>query len=276
MNEQSAAATRPVESAALSVRKLYKRYVGNHGDTTTALSDVSFDLPAGSSLGIVGESGSGKSTVVRIVAGLERASGGDITLGGAPRRDSKRQLRGPGQGLVQMVFQDPYGSLSPRQRIGIGLVEVLGIRGRVQRRDRTVRALELLETVGLDRRTMGAYPRELSGGQRQRVAIARALALEPAVLVLDEAVSALDVIVQAQILRVLQEIRARQDISFLVVSHDLGVIRQITDTCLVLLRGEIVEQGPTGEVLAYPQHEYTRALIAAVPRPGWKPRRRVE
>jgi len=239
-----------------------------------AVDDVSFSLPLGGSLAIVGESGSGKTTTARIVAGLEVATRGSVTLDGRAvdvrrRGRGKRSARG-----VQMVFQDPFGSLDPRQRVGAGLRELLRIHFDFGRADLSARVSALLDQVGLEDRHAGLLPRSLSGGQRQRVAIARALAVEPQVLILDEAVSALDVSVQAQVLNLLLDIRATSGISYLFVSHDLGVVRQVTDTCLVLNRGRVVETGATGDVLDHPQHPYTQALLDAVPKPGWQPRRR--
>ncbi|MFC9491360.1 ATP-binding cassette domain-containing protein, partial [Streptomyces hydrogenans] len=175
---------------------------------------------------------------------------------------------------VQMVFQDPYGSLDPRQAIGAGLHELLRIHGLRRRSERQERVDELLSWVGLDERHATQYPDSLSGGQRQRVAIARALALNPSLLILDEAVSALDVSVQAQVLNLLADIREATDISYLFVSHDLGVVRQVSETCVVLRQGRVVEAGRTEDVLDSPQEAYTRALVEAVPRPGWRPKRR--
>jgi len=239
-----------------------------------AVDDVSFSLPLGGSLAIVGESGSGKTTTARIVAGLEVATRGSVTLDGRAV-DVRRRGRGKRSArVVQMVFQDPFGSLDPRQRVGAGLRELLRIHFDFGRADLSARVSALLDQVGLEDRHAGLLPRSLSGGQRQRVAIARALAVEPQVLILDEAVSALDVSVQAQVLNLLLDIRATSGISYLFVSHDLGVVRQVTDTCLVLNRGRVVETGATGDVLDHPQHPYTQALLDAVPKPGWQPRRR--
>ncbi|XVU27863.1 ABC transporter ATP-binding protein [Actinoplanes sp. CA-054009] len=244
----------------LEVKGLCKTFrSGAHGDRQV-LDDVSFSVERGSCLAVVGESGSGKTTVSRIVAGLETATAGSVEL-----------LDGHG---VQMVFQDPYGSLDPRQAIGAGLHELLRIDGMRSKKQRTNRVANLLESVGLDERHATQYPSSLSGGQRQRVAIARALALDPALLILDEAVSALDVSVQAQVLNLLADIRERTRITYLFVSHDLGVVRQVSDICIVLQSGRVVERGDTADVLDSPQEAYTRALVDAVPRPGWRPSRR--
>lgn len=231
--------------------------------TVRAVDDVSFALDEGRSLGIVGESGSGKTTIARIIVGLEQADAGHVTVSGHDR--AANRLRRARQ--VQMVFQDPYLSLDPRIPVGAALRETLRLH--FPRRDHTRRVAELLDQVGLGERTASSLPRELSGGQRQRVAIARALAVEPAVLVLDEAVAALDVSVQAQILNLLGDIRARTGIGYLFITHDLGVVRYVTDDIVVMWRGAIVERGPTDRVLTAPEHPYTRLLLDSVPRPGW-------
>ncbi|MCX4529610.1 MULTISPECIES: ABC transporter ATP-binding protein [unclassified Streptomyces] len=238
-----------------------------------AVDDVSFRLSEGGSLGIVGESGSGKTTTARIVVGLEHADGGRVAVHG---RDRGERRRGRSERLarareVQMVFQDPFLSLDPRVTVGGALRETLRLH--FPDADHGRRVTELLDQVGLGAREADALPRQLSGGQRQRVAIARALAVEPAVLVLDEAVAALDVSVQAQILNLLAEIRAETGIGYLFITHDLGVVRCVTDEVIVMRRGRIVESGPTERVLAAPEHPYTRLLLESVPRPGWDPRR---
>jgi oligopeptide transport system ATP-binding protein len=233
----------------LEVRDLRKEYRG-----VTAVGGVSFTVPEGGSLAVVGESGSGKTTCARIVTGLEKATSGTVTL----------------HGSVQMVFQDPYQSLDRRQTVRSCLAEVLTH----HRKDRS-RIGELLDLVGLDRRLGDALPRHLSGGQRQRVAIARALAAEPRLLVLDEAVAALDVSIQAQILNLLVDARARTGVSYLFITHDLSVVRHVCEEVVVMSRGRIVESGPVERVLTEPGHDYTRRLVASVPRPGWVPTRSV-
>ncbi|HEX6932665.1 MAG TPA: ATP-binding cassette domain-containing protein [Streptosporangiaceae bacterium] len=268
------------QQAALQVRGLRKVFkVKAEGSRRTedlvAVDDVSFDLPRSGSLGIVGESGSGKTTVARIIAGLERPTAGAVIVAGAELqpgrlRGADRRARGR---RVQMVFQDPYSSLDPRQTVGACLDEVLRFHARSARPQRRERVLELLDQVGLDARHENLRPRSLSGGQRQRVAIARALACDPEVLILDEAVSALDVSVQGQVLNLLADLRAQLRVGYMFVSHDLAVVQQVTDDTVVMHRGRIVESGPTDAILRAPAAGYTRELLAAVPRPGWQPSR---
>ena len=241
-----------------------------------AVDDVSFELPPGRSLAIVGESGSGKTTIARMIVGLERPTNGTITACGHDRsrparstRDRRRRGR-----EVQIVFQDPYTSLDPRQTAEATIDEVLKLHHGWPANRRRARTAELIDLVGLDTRQSRALPRSLSGGQRQRVAIARALAAQPDILILDESVAALDVSIQAQVLNLLADIRDQTHVSYILISHDLAVVRQLTDEAIVLRRGEVVERGPTAQVLDDPQHPYTQRLRASVPRPGWKPRRR--
>jgi ABC-type glutathione transport system ATPase component len=175
---------------------------------------------------------------------------------------------------VQIVFQDPYTSLDPRQTAEATIDEVLRLHHGWRADRRQARTAELIDLVGLDTRQARALPRSLSGGQRQRVAIARALAAQPAILILDESVAALDVSIQAQVLNLLADIRDETHVSYILISHDLAVVRQLTDEAIVLHRGKVVERGRTARVLDHPEHPYTQRLRASVPRPGWKPRRR--
>lgn len=260
----------------LQVRGLRKVFRGRRGHAdVVAVEGASFDLSAGESLAIVGESGSGKSTIARLLVGLETSTDGTISVLGRPRaarspRTRERRVRAR---EVQIVFQDPYSSLDRLEPVGHVLESALGLNPSVSPASRRERAVELLEAVGLQARHAEVLPRVLSGGQRQRVAIARAIAVEPRILILDEAVSALDVSIQAQILNLLADIRERSDIAYLFISHDLAVVNQISDRCLVMESGRVVEQGRTREVLSSPTQPYTRALRDAVPRPGWQPAR---
>jgi ABC-type glutathione transport system ATPase component len=256
----------------LEVTSLRKEF----GDLV-AVDDVSFRVPEAGSLAIVGESGSGKTTIARMIVGLERPSGGSIAACGQDRSRAARSLadrRRRGR-EVQIVFQDPYTSLDPRQTAEGAIDEVLRLHHGWPADRRRARVAELIGLVGLDERQSRALPRALSGGQRQRVAIARALAAEPRILILDESVAALDVSIQAQVLNLLADIRDETGVSFVLISHDLAVVRQLTDTTIVLRRGQVVEQGPTARVLDHPQHAYTRLLRDCVPRPGWKPTRQL-
>jgi oligopeptide transport system ATP-binding protein len=241
-----------------------------------AVDDVTFTVPAAASLAIVGESGSGKTTIARMIVGLESPTSGTITACGNDRsrparagRDRRRRGR-----EVQIVFQDPYTSLDPRQTAEQTLSEMIRLHHGWTADRRRARVAELTELVGLDSRQARALPRALSGGQRQRVAIARALAAEPRVLILDESVAALDVSIQAQVLNLLADIRDQTGVSYILISHDLAVVRQLTEQAIVMHRGHVVERGATARILDNPQHPYTQQLRASVPRPGWKPGRR--
>ncbi|GGT19347.1 ABC transporter ATP-binding protein [Nonomuraea spiralis] len=247
----------------LEVEGLSKSY----GDVQ-AVRGVSFTLAEGGSLGIVGGSGSGKTTAARIIVGLERPDAGHVTVRGHDRSSRRRgraeRLRRARE--IQIVFQDPFLSLDPRLSATAVLSETLKLH--FPDIDHTRRTTQLLDQVGLGEREATALPRQLSGGQRQRVALARALAVEPSVLVLDEAVAALDVCVQAQILNLLADLREQTGTAFLFITHDLGVVSQITDDLVVMRHGEIVERGPTRHVLGQPQHAWTRLLLSSVPKPA--------
>ncbi len=259
---------------AQSLRKSFDTQRRRQGQPALlAVDDVSFAIARGGSLGIVGESGSGKTTIARMLTGLVRPSGGTIAVAG---RDRSHPARGSAERRrrgheLQMVFQDPYTSLDPRQRVVGCLDEALRLHTELGSKDRVERIRELLEHVGLDERHARSLPRELSGGQRQRVAIARALAGAPVVIVLDEAVSALDVSIQAQVLNLLNRLRAETGVAYVFISHNLAVVRQVCDDVLVLQHGRVVESGAVDEVLDRPQHEYTRRLLASIPTVGWDP-----
>jgi peptide/nickel transport system ATP-binding protein len=239
-----------------------------------AVNDVSFTIASGETLAVVGESGSGKSTIARAVMRLVDARSGTVILDG----DDLTALSGAAlrriRPKLQMVFQDPYSSLDPSKLIRDTVAEPLVVHGRAAGKDLQRRVLNLLEQVGLGAYHMDRYPYEFSGGQRQRIAIARAIALEPKLLVLDEAVSALDVSTQNQILNLLEDLRRERQIAYLFISHDLGVVQHIADRVAVTYLGRIVETGPTERIFTRCEHPYTEALLAAVPVPNPPQQRR--
>ncbi|MBE0580431.1 ABC transporter ATP-binding protein [Devosia sp.] len=247
------------EPVLLETRKLCKTY-----GKFTALHDVSLTLHRGQSLAVVGESGSGKSTLARAILRLEKADSGEALWKG---RDLIAMKPGELLGVrreIQMVFQDPTQSLNPRMSVYQLISEGWDIhRLMPDRAARQAKVAALLEQVGLAPEHAQRYPHQFSGGQRQRIAIARALALEPELIICDEAVSALDVSIQAQVIALLDDLRKRLGISFLFIAHDLGVVRDFADTVIVMKSGEIVERGPTGDIFAAPQHPYTQRLLAA-------------
>ena len=232
----------------------------------TAVDDVSFRLERGSTMAIVGESGSGKSTVARMVLDLLPPTSGTVRFDGvdiSTLKDKKDQLRLRRQ--MQPVFQNPYASLDPLYSIYQSIEEPLHTHRIGTRKEREAKVRDLLDKVSLPTTVMSRFPGELSGGQRQRVAIARALALEPEVVICDEAVSALDVLVQAQILELLNDLQAELGLSYLFITHDLAVVRQIADDVLVMQDGKVVEAATVTEVFDNPREEYTRRLLEAIP-----------
>ncbi len=257
---------------ALETQGLDKTYgsagLFGRGRVIHAAADVSLQVRRGETLGIVGESGSGKTTVARCIARLVDPTSGAIRLGDVDiARLPERRLR-PHRRRVQIVFQDPYRSLNPRRTVGASVVE--GPMNFGLARDAALaRARSLMELVGLSPDALDRYPHQFSGGQRQRIAIARALAMEPEILVADEAVSALDVSVQAQVLDLLDDVKRRFDLALLFITHDLRVAAQICDRVMVMERGVVVETGPTHRVFTAPEHPYTRALLAAAPGRGF-------
>jgi oligopeptide transport system ATP-binding protein len=246
---------------------LFERTVGE----VKAVDGVSFQLEEGKTLGLVGESGSGKSTTGYCVLQLLKPTSGSIRFLGKELTDLGREQLRRMRREMQIVFQDPYSSLDPRMTVGNIVAEPLQVHGVGTRRARWRTVRELLEVVGFKPSYTNRYPHEFSGGQRQRVGIARALALNPRLIVCDEPVSALDVSIQAQILNLLKDLQSEFGLSYLFIAHDLAVVRAVSDEIAVMAKGRLVEAGPAQEVYARPEHEYTKALLTAVPVPD--PRR---
>lgn len=251
----------------LEVRDLHKVYPLRGGGRVHAVRGVSFEVPTGTTLGVVGESGCGKSTMARMLVGLEPPSVGAVLVDGEPYAERHGRRQRAAKRRVQMVFQDPQSSLNERLTVGATLREVLAVHKLVSRRERQARVRELLGQVGLAASTADRYPHELSGGQRQRVGVARALAVDPRILVLDEPVSALDVSVRAEVMNLLIRLRDELALTYVFISHDLSMVRHISDRIAVMYLGRIVELGPWQEVSDRPQHPYTQALHDAVPIP---------
>lgn len=267
-----------VDRGCLEVRNLSKHFTIGGGlfgpgrKIVRAVNDVSFTIPKGTSLGLVGESGCGKSTVARAILRLIEPDIGSVVFDGTDVRAAKgAALRGLRR-RMQIVFQDPYSSLNPRRTIRQALEEPLHVHLRLSRKEISEKAETAIAEVGLPKEAMDRYPHEFSGGQRQRIGIARALVLDPELIVADEPVSALDVSVQAQILRLLEGLAERRGLSFLFVSHDLGVVRHFCDRLCVMYLGRIVEEGATADVLDRPQHPYTKLLRDSSPVPDPKAR----
>ena len=248
------------------LRKVYKIRTGTFGsEDFVAVDDANFTINRGETLALVGESGSGKSTIAKMVLQLEKPTAGSIKIAGQDMSNLTGKQLFDLRRTLQPVFQDPYGSLDPLHNIGNTIMEPLNIHKVGTRESRKQRVYELLDQVSLPRELATRYPNELSGGQRQRVAVARGLALKPDILVLDEAVSALDVLVQAQILDLLAELQHELGLTYLFITHDLAVVRLIADRVCVMQQGRIIEQATTEEVFDNPSEEYTKNLLAAIP-----------
>jgi peptide/nickel transport system ATP-binding protein len=261
----------PNAPVVLQVRALAKSFFLREGlfgkREFKAVRDVNFELRRGHTLGVVGESGSGKTTMGLTLLRLHEPTAGEVVFDGRNLLTMNEQERQAMRRRIQIVFQNPYASLNPRFTIEQTLLEPMTIHGiGSDGADRQRRARELLAKVGLDQTALGKYPHEFSGGQRQRVAIARCLTLEPEVLVLDEAVSALDVSVQAQVLNLLKDLQDDLGLAYVFISHDLAVVRFISDDILVMKDGEVVEHAHAQQILAAPAQEYTRRLLGAIPR----------
>lgn len=258
------------DDVILKVRDLCRNYEINNGlfkpaTELKAVKNVSFDVARGSTLAVVGESGCGKSTLARMLTMIDEQSSGIIEVDGLPINIANTGISRQMRQTVQIVFQNPYGSLNPRQKIGSVLEEPLLLNTSMSAAERRDLAMEMLQKVGLLPEHYGRYPHMFSGGQRQRIAIARAIMMKPKLLVLDEAVSALDLSVQAQILNLLSDLQQEMGLTYVFISHDLSVVRYLADTVMVMYLGEVVEYGTRDQVFGNPQHDYTKTLFAATP-----------
>ena len=257
-----------MSDAIVEVKHLKKYFQVKNG-LLHAVDDVNFVIPKGTTMGLVGESGCGKSTIGRLILRLTEATEGEILFEGQDiRKLNKKDMRQMRQ-KIQMVFQDPYASLDGRKSVFESIAEPLIVQKvYTQKADLEKRVYELMETAGLAKRLVNSYPHELDGGRRQRVGIARALALNPDFIVLDEPVSALDVSIQAQVLNLMEELQQRFGLTYLFISHDLSVVKHISDQIAVMYLGQIVETASSKELFARPLHPYTQALLSAVPIPS--------
>ncbi|HNW02643.1 MAG TPA: dipeptide ABC transporter ATP-binding protein [Burkholderiaceae bacterium] len=257
-------------TTVIEADNLHRQYAVRKGlfsapASVRALAGVSFKVEAGKTLAVVGESGCGKSTLARLLTMIEPPSEGRLLIDGKDAADASPDTRRALRRAVQIVFQNPYGSLNPRQTVGDALMEPLLVNGESDVGLREQAARDMLRQVGLREEHFARYPHMFSGGQRQRIAIARALMLKPRVLVLDEPVSALDVSIRAQVLNLLVDLQQAMDVAYVFISHDLGVVRHVADDVMVMYLGRAVEQGDREAVFQDPQHPYTQALLSATP-----------
>lgn len=242
-------------------------FLGRTVNHVKAVDGISFEVYEGETVSIVGESGCGKSTTGRAILRLDEPTSGKVTFEGTDLASlSKREMRKYRKDL-QIIFQDPYASINPRQTVSDVLIEAMTIQNAVPKEQRRARAIELLKTVGLSEEQADRYPHEFSGGQRQRVGIARALSVDPKLIIADEAVSALDVSIQAQVLNLLKKLQRDFNLTYLFISHDLGVVRHISDRVIVMYLGKIVEMGDRRSIFEGAKHPYTQALLSAIPIP---------
>ena len=257
-------------AAVLQADDLHRHYVASRGlfkpaATVRALAGVSFSVAAGQTLAVVGESGCGKSTLARLLTMIEPPTSGRLLIDGVDVTDADAERQRELRRAVQIVFQNPYGALNPRQTVGQALIEPLAAHGEGDAASRESQARDMLQRVGLRPEHFGRWPHMFSGGQRQRIAIARALMLKPRVLVLDEPVSALDVSIRAQVLNLLVELQQAFQVAYVFISHDLGVVRHMADDVAVMYLGRVVEQASRDTLFGDPQHPYTQALLSATP-----------
>lgn len=252
------------ETPVIEVQDLKKYFSTPHG-MLHAVDDVTFTIERGKTLGVVGESGCGKSTLGRTIIHLHDATDGKVLLDGKDITHVKGKELKDAREKMQIIFQDPYSSLDPRKSIDSTIREPLIISKRYSKADVERKADELMEVVGIDERLRRSYPHELDGGRRQRVVIARALALEPEFIVCDEPVSALDVSIQAQVLNLLKQLQIVKHLTYMFVTHDMSVVRHISDDICVMYLGQVVEKAPTKEIFDHPTHPYTQALLSAIP-----------
>ncbi len=251
-----------------------KKYFKTPRGMLHAVDDITLTIERGKTLGVVGESGCGKSTLGRTILKLLEPTDGQVIFNGEDiTKYSVKQMK-PLRSKMQIIFQDPYSSLNPRKTVTQTIEEALILGGKYPNSDaRFTRVLELMETVGLDERLVNAYPHELDGGRRQRIGIARALAMDPEFIICDEPVSALDVSIQAQILNLMQEIQEKMGLTYIFVTHNLSVVKHISDDIAVMYLGRLVEKAPSDELFANPLHPYTKALLSAIPIPNIREKR---
>ncbi len=259
-----------MDEIVLSIRDLKKEYSISRGlfkapKIIKAVNGVSFDVKRGEILSIVGESGCGKSTTAKLLTGIERATSGEIHFEGKRLMHFSKKDWSEYRKKVQIIFQDPYSSLNPRWNVGQIIAEPLMLNSSLNSNEIRKKVYEIMDKVGLAKDWYERYPHQFSGGQRQRIGIARALILNPEVVVCDEPVSALDVSIQAQVLNLLLDLQEELNLTYVFISHDLGVVEHISDRVIVMYFGDIVEQNSVDELLANPQHEYTKKLLGAIP-----------
>jgi oligopeptide/dipeptide ABC transporter ATP-binding protein len=267
VTDEASAPLLSVKDLVVHFKKHTRKFLKSRESTVHAVCGTSFDIQPGETLGLVGESGCGKTTTGRAVLQLIRPTSGSVTFDGQELTGLKREELREVRQTMQVVFQDPFGSLDPRMPVGEAIAEPLKIHGQWTKSEGRDRVGDMMHLVGLERRFANRFPNEFSGGQRQRVGIARALILNPRLLVLDEPVSALDVSIQAGVVNLLEDLRARLGVAYLFIAHDLSVIRHVSDRVAVMYLGRIVEIGDQSSIYRRPSHPYTQALLSAVPIP---------